>query len=63
MERSIPCPLCGESLEIQKNKRGNPYFKCSDCWFWGFVNGPRGIERLKSKSTDKPIKRKEAGWF
>jgi hypothetical protein len=62
MERSISCPLCDETLAIEKNKKGRPYFKCLDCGFWGFVNAPKGIERLKSRCTNKPIKTKES-WF
>jgi DNA-directed RNA polymerase subunit RPC12/RpoP len=44
--RSLPCTLCGRSLEQREDKNGKPYFVCDECGTQFFVRGVAGKERL-----------------
>ena len=55
---SIPCTLCGRSLEQREDKNGKPYFVCDECGTQFFIRGTAGKERLtellrRSKTKDR----------
>jgi DNA-directed RNA polymerase subunit RPC12/RpoP len=43
---SIPCILCGKSLEERTSKNRKPYFVCDPCGMQLFIRRKLGIERL-----------------
>lgn len=49
----VNCWLCGESIEIKKSRKGRPFLNCLSCRMQIFVNGPKGIDRLKTKIIEK----------
>ena len=44
---SIPCLLCGHSLQKRTDKHEKPYFVCDLCGIQLFIRKQRGIERLE----------------
>ena len=45
--QSLPCFLCGRSLEKRMTKNDKPYFVCDPCGVQLFVRRKQGIERLE----------------
>ena len=43
---TIPCFLCGNSLEIKRSKRNKPYFICDPCGVQAFIRREKGIQTL-----------------
>lgn len=52
-ERSFPCPLCDQELDIRIDKNEKPYVVCDDCQAQFFIRGENGIERL-CEVVDRP---------
>jgi hypothetical protein len=48
-QRTIPCFLCGNGLEIRTSKTNKPYLICEICGMQIFVRGKRGISLLNTK--------------
>ena len=44
--RSLPCTLCGRTLEQREDKNGKPYVVCDECGTQFFIRGIVGKERL-----------------
>lgn len=49
----ILCPLCSESIELKKSRKGKPYAACKACELMLFINGERGLQHLKSKILER----------
>ena len=45
--QSLPCFLCGDTLEMRTSKKNKPFFVCDDCGTQFFVRKKLGIERLE----------------
>src|SRR5438105_14604072 len=48
---TIPCFLCGKTIESRIDKNHKPYFVCDPCGLQAFVRRKAGIERLEQLST------------
>ena len=44
---SIPCLLCGRSLQQRRSKKGKPYFVCNPCGVQLFIRCKLGMEKLE----------------
>jgi hypothetical protein len=44
--QSLPCFLCGRTLEKRTSKNGKPYFVCDACGIQLFIRRKQGIEKL-----------------
>lgn len=42
----VPCFLCGEMVQLKKDKRIKPYFICDACGVQAFIRRKEGILRL-----------------
>lgn len=47
MKRYRPCPECGEAVLVEPTKIKTFTYNCVDCKVRVFVNGSRGIKRLR----------------
>jgi|SRR5579871_196152 len=45
---TIPCALCGRSLDRRADKNNKPYFVCESCGTQYFIRGAAGRERLSA---------------
>jgi hypothetical protein len=45
---TIPCALCGRSLDKRADKNNKPYFVCESCGTQYFIRGTAGRERLSA---------------
>jgi hypothetical protein len=45
---TIPCALCGRSLDKRADKNNKPYFVCESCGTQYFIRGAAGRERLSA---------------
>ncbi len=57
-DKTFPCPLCEEPLDIRMSTKARPYVICNDCGLQLFIRYDKGIKRLK-----KLLKRQERGWL
>lgn len=44
--KTLPCALCGRSLDQRADKNNKPYFVCEPCGTQFFIRGAAGRERL-----------------
>jgi len=49
----INCFLCGHTVKLKKDKKGNPYFYCDNCRLRVFVGGKEGARLLVEKAFEK----------
>lgn len=49
----IKCFLCGNAVELKKDKKGNPYFYCYNCRLRVFVGGEKGARLMVKKAFKK----------
>ena len=43
MAEKLPCPLCHEPLDVELDKRGNPYLSCFGCGVQLFIRRKKAI--------------------
>lgn len=43
MSEKLPCPLCHEALDVELDKRGNPYLSCFGCGVQLFIRRKKAI--------------------
>jgi|SRR5690348_6449279 chaperonin cofactor prefoldin len=48
---TIPCFLCGKTVESRIDKNQKPYFVCDPCGLQAFIRRKAGIERLAQLSS------------
>lgn len=47
--KPVPCPCCGESMEISADKKGKPYAACWPCGAQVFVKAKRGVAMFEQR--------------
>ena len=60
---TIPCFLCGNSIEVKNTVKGKPYFICDPCGLQAFIRRAKGEAKLREwmEGKGEVFKKKSGG--